>query len=283
MANQSDSLLQQGIDELKSCLSQGDATGLLQSVKPRTGEVAAFRFPLPVDYMGQERLLHIGFPHSFPLDTLRIQVEPSPWLLWPHAMKTGLCLHDFKERPVTGTPAEIVRDSLSRLAAILTLNISDSDTARRNEEFNREITSYWSWQNARSARELILLGRPEKASELFVVSDPRYRVHSGQENLWLSSSTETIKKHVRQMTGNTVAVRAPQNAGFYLKLKSFPDICFPASGELLNWLLPHLCFDAARKISLWFYETSSIVERWVILELPGGSHAPLYTINLSSK
>lgn len=283
MAEITDTPLQQGIAALREILGNGDASGMLQSASVRAGEAAAFCFPLPIDYEGEERKLYIGFPNNFPSEPLRLHVEPSPWLLWPHAMESGLCLHGFKERPVTGSPASIVRDSLSRLTSILSLSLMGSDAERRKTEFQNEITSYWIRQHGKSLQDLILLGRPREASELFAVSDPRYLIPSGQETVWLSSDVEAIKKHFRRMTGRTVTVRSPMAAGFYIKLASYPDIKFPTPKGLIAWLLPHISEDDAQKVSDWFDKSSSMVARWIILELPGHNGAPVYTLNLYAR
>ena len=99
-----DTPLQRGIAALQSILGEDAAATLLQPAPRRGGEVASFYFPLPADYTGLERRLRIGFPSNFPQGLLQLHVEPSPWLVWPHAMKSGLCLHGFQQRPITGSP-----------------------------------------------------------------------------------------------------------------------------------------------------------------------------------
>ncbi|MEH8953021.1 ThiF family adenylyltransferase, partial [Klebsiella pneumoniae] len=172
-------MIQRGISALKDCLGADNASALLRPAELRVGEAAAFYFPLPVDYTGLERRLRIGFPNDFPSESPSLQVEPSPWLVWPHAMASGLCLHGFREKPVTGSPEKIVQDSLSRFASIVSFSLENADPARRETEFQNEISTYWLWQLKRSARNLILLGEPESDSVLYVVSDPRYTGHTG--------------------------------------------------------------------------------------------------------
>jgi hypothetical protein len=101
-----------------------------------------------------------GYASAFPRISPRwveVTVEPSPWLVWPHAMEVGLCLHGFQERPVMGTPEYVVSDSLARLAKIVNLSRMGSCAATRDAEFRREITSYWSRQQGQSLQNLILL------------------------------------------------------------------------------------------------------------------------------
>ncbi|ENZ2688592.1 ThiF family adenylyltransferase [Salmonella enterica] len=283
MADLTESPLQQGIAALQAILGQGDASGLLKPVKARHGEAAAFCFPLPEDYAGVARKLHIGFPSTFPAEPLRLYVEPSPWLVWPHAIKSGLCLHGFKERPVTGTPEVIVRDSLSRLSGILSLSLMNSDPELRKREFQNEIASYWSRQHSKSLQGLILLERPQTASELFALSDPRYRLPSGQETVWLSSSPDVIKNHFRRVIGRSVKARQLSAAGYYVKLQCYPDTTFPEPKDLMNWLLPNVTTEAADTLSEWLERTGSLISRWIILEMPGGSDAPTYTLNLYAR
>lgn len=275
--------LERGIAALQSFLGEDAAFALLQPTPIRSSEAASFLFPLPIDYMGQQRHLRIGFPSNFPKGALQLHVEPSPWLVWPHAMESGLCLHGFRERPVTGSPESIVRDGLSRLAQIVTLSQMGADEAKRAAEFQNEITSYWSIQHGRSAQKIILLDRPANATSLFAVSDPRHTVQSGLETVWLATNVSVIKKHFRRVVGKQVNIRAPDVPGFYVKLHTFPDIRVPEPREILHWITPHLHNDDAAKLSFWFAEGSAGSNRWIVLELPGKESAPTYCLNIRSK
>lgn len=232
--------------------------------------------------MGQERRLRIGFPSNFPRAPLRLTVEPSPWLIWPHAMKSGLCLHGFQERPVTASPEVLVKDSLSRFSKIVSLSILGSSQAQRDTEFQDEITSYWSMQHGRSLQNLILLGRPQNASELFALSDPRQTSPSGHETVWLATEGSALQRHYRRVLGPTVSVRAAQTPGFYVKLQSYPDIRIPAPEYFLSWLTPHIAAEDATRLLSWFDAHGSLVSRWIALELPGGSNAAIYCFNVRS-
>lgn len=277
-----DTAVQRGIAALHRFLGADNACALLQAAPGQSGEAASFYFPLPADYTGTERRLRIGFPSNFPHGQLTLLVEPSPWLVWPHAMQTGLCLHGFKQRPITGSPEAVVQDSLARLIKIASMSSMGSDQAARDAEFHNELTSYWSRQHRRSSQNLILLDRPQQASELFAISDPRQSLPSGQETIWLAAHESALKKHYARVTGRPAKIRAAEMPGFYLKLKSHPDIRFPEPQHLLPWLMPHLALVDAARFQSWFWARGSLASRWIALELPGPTDAPLYCLNVRS-
>lgn len=280
LVDQTDTSLQRGIAALRSALGEDAAHALLQPAVVRIGEAASYYFPLPVDYTGTERRLRISFPENFPRSGLRLIVEPSPWLVWPHAMEVGLCLHGFQERPVMGTPEYVVSDSLARLGRIVNLSRMGSCAATRDAEFRREITSYWSRQQGLSLQNLILLDRPQAASKLYALSDPRQTSASGQETVWLATDLASLKRHCRRTIGRSPRMRAPEAPGFYAKLRSYPDLRLPAPELLLTWLLPHLAPDDRTQLVAWFNERGSLPNRWVALELPGDTNAPIYCLNV---
>lgn len=248
----------------------------------KSGEVASFYYPVPIDYTGTERRLRIGFPANFPHGQLTLIVEPSPWLVWPHAMKTGLCLHGFRQRPITGSPETVVEDSLARLGRIAALSTMGSDEDARKTEFHNELTSYWSAQNATSAQNLILLDRPQSASPLYALSDPRQSAPAGQETIWLASQEGLLKTHYSRAVKRSATVRAAEMPGFYLKLRTFPDVRFPAPNDMLAWLKPNLILADAARFEGWFWARGSLASRWIVLELPGAASAPLYCLNVRS-
>jgi hypothetical protein len=274
--------VQRGISALKSCLGEDAACALLEHAPPRKNEAASFYFPLPVDYTGTERHLRIGFPSNFPRGQLSLHVEPSPWLVWPHAMESGLCLHGFQDRPIMGSPEVLVKDSLSRLAKIISLSSMGSDDAGRDSEFRKELTSYWSRQHEKSSQNLILLTKPQKTSELFAISDPRQILPSGREVVWLATDASALAKHYGRTVGKSVKFRDAETPGFYIKLQSYPDIRFPEPKHLLSWLLPHLTSVDAESLESWFQRKGSLPSRWIVLELPGGADAPLYCLDVRS-
>lgn len=275
----SPTLLERGIAALQDFIGQ-EAAYLLQPAPRQKGEAESFTFPLPDDYTGIERRVRISFPTHFPQAPLQLQVQPSPWLKWPHAMESGLCLHGFREKPVTGTPEEIVRDSLSRLSSILRLVAEGADPALRDTEFHNEYTTYWSLQLDSAPQDLLLLERPKTAAELFAISDPR----PGRRNrtAWLASSKDLLKTRLKQVVGHAGKIRAPSAAGFYVKLQTHPDIRFPTPKALLDWLTPHLSADDAQQFLNWFSGKGSVADRWIMLELPGGQGAPVYCLEVRS-
>ncbi|WLW62798.1 ThiF family adenylyltransferase [Achromobacter aegrifaciens] len=280
LVDRADTPLQRGITALRGALGEDAAVALLQPATNRADEAASYYLPLPVDYTGTERRVRIGFPRNFPCGGLRLSVEPSPWLMWPHATEVGLCLHGFQERPVMGTPEYVVSDSLDRLSRIVSLSRMGSCTAARNAEFRREITSYWARQQGLSLQNLILLNRPETASKLFALSDPRQALPSGQETVWLASDLPSLQRHCRRTIGRSPTIRAPEAPGFYAKLQSYPDLRLPAPELLLAWLIPHLTPVDSAQLLAWFNENGSQPSRWVALELPGDIGAPIYCLNI---
>lgn len=272
--------LQRGIAALRRELGEDAALALLRPVVARSDEAESYCFPLPTDYTGLERLLRIGFPRNFPRSGLRLTIEPSPWLEWPHAMDVGLCLYGFQERPVMGTPEFVVSDSLARLRKIVDLSRMGSCATARDAEFRREITSYWSRQQGLSLQNLILLDRPQAASKLFALSDPRQALPSGQETIWLATDLSSLKNHCRRTIGRSPRMRAPETPGFYAKLQSYPDLRLPAPELLLTWLMPHLTPGDSAQLLAWFNERGSLPSRWIALELPGDSSAPIYCLNV---
>lgn len=272
--------VERGIAALRAFIGDEVATSLLRPTDRKQGEAASFLLPLPPDYTGVERHLRIAFPNHFPLITLRIQVEPSPWLAWPHATKSGLCLHGFRERPITGTPETVVQDCLLRLGAILGFVRMGSDPTLRDAEFRREFTSYWNMQLGISPQDILLLERPHTASELYVASDPRpaRRTHTA----WLASNVASLRSHFKRTVGRNAKIQSPAVAGFYVKLLTYPDLQFPAPEHLLDWLTPHLSQDDRKKFLAWFSGQGSLANRWLVLELPGPAEAPLYCLDIRS-
>ena len=186
--------MERGIAALRAFIGEEVATSILRTTDRKQGEAASFLLPLPPDYTGIERQLRIAFPNQFPLVSLRIQVEPSPWLAWPHATRSGLCLHGFRERPITGDPETVVQDCLVRLGAILEFVRTDADPALRDTEFQKEFTSYWNMQLDISPQDVLLLERPKAASELFATSDPRPGRRT--RTAWLAPDVQLLRTHM---------------------------------------------------------------------------------------
>ena len=75
-------------------------------------------------------------------------------------------------------------------------------------------------------------------------------------------------------------MRALESPGFYAKLRSYPDLRLPPPDLLLTWLLPHLAPDDRTQLVAWFNENGSRPNRWIALELPGDTNAPIYSLNV---
>ncbi|MBH3400138.1 ThiF family adenylyltransferase [Pseudomonas fluorescens] len=274
------SSVERGIAALHAFIGQEAAASLLRPASRKQGEAASFWLPLPPDYTGVERRLRIAFPDQFPITSLQIHVEPSPWLKWPHSMKSGLCLHGFREKPITGTPETVVHDSLLRLGAIIDFVRVDSDPILRDAEFRKEFTSYWSMQLDSSPQDILLLERPKTASELFATSDPRPARRS--RTAWLAPSVSSLRTYFRRIVGRNAKIQSPVVAGFYVKLLTYPDVQFPAPEHLLDWLTPHLSENDCKKFLSWFSGKGSLANRLVVLELPGSERAPMYCLDVRS-
>lgn len=272
--------MERGIAALHEFIGEEAVASFLQSLPPGKFESARFGLPLPPDYTGIERRLIIAFPRHFPRFPLTLQVEPSPWLMWPHATKSGLCLHGFRERPITGTPETVVKDSLSRLRSILRLVADGSDPDVRNAEFRDEFSTYWALQLNSSPQDLLLLERPQSGSELFAISDPRPGKRT--RTAWLAPKLESLKIHLRRVIGYSGKIRSPAVPGFYVKLQTHPDIQIPPPERLLDWLTAHLTEDDCKKFLTWFSGKGSLADRWLVLELPGPVGAPLFCLDVRS-
>src|SRR3546814_19524756 len=113
---------------------------------------------------------------------------------------SDVCSSDL-ERPIMGSSEVVVEDSLARLAQIVSLSKMGSSQATRDIEFQNEITTYWSFQHGQSFQNLLLLDRPQAASQLFALSDPRRAVPSGPDPVRLASHLAALKGTYRQGVG----------------------------------------------------------------------------------
>lgn len=283
MAEPAQSDVQRGIGALHAFLGPDVVQTWLAAITLRYNEAAAFTLPLPMDYTGISRRLRIGFPSNFPRGQLALQVTPSPWLQWPHAMEDGMCLHGFGERPIMGTPESVVTDSMKRLGQILGFAVEGSDPNRRASEFQAEITSYWSHQLKKSTQSLLLLNRPAQAGPLYALSDPRHEVVSGWETLWLSNELRTLRKHHKRVVGVDRSVREPLAPAFYIKLQGYPPLDVPKAEAFFEWLTPHLDDDDIPAFLKWLESSDALPVRWVVLELPSEQAGPLFCFNVRSK
>jgi hypothetical protein len=265
-------MIERGIATLHRWL--GEDSFLLQPVRPRDGDVASFEYALPADFAGVERTIRIGFPAGFPARPLRISVEPSPWLVWPHAMRDGLCLFGVRQRPASGTQEEVVDESMRRLGQLVALVMPDGDPVRRQRELDDEITAYWNQQIPATSAQLMLLKRPNATTPLLALSDTRPG-RGARESLWLAQDKADLMRHWKRLTGETRPVREPAVAAFYLPLVSTPDARLPAAGDLHAWLDGRAQATDLAALRTWDEESAALTLRWLVLKLPGEG-APLH-------
>lgn len=263
--------IERGIAALRKSL--GAASEYLREVKPRTREVVSFEFPLFEDFLGQSRVLHIGFPPSFPRKGLTLKVDPSPWLKWPHVSKDGLCLY-ADQRPLLSSPEELIEESVSRLMELLRWALPDTSFDDRNAEFQREITSYWAQQCEGGAEQLILPSIPKETGPIYSLSDPRARPKDGAANLWLSDSFRELAQFEARLRGGTGKIRGPAQAAFYAELITAPGIELPSAADVLVWLRHHLSNPSGDDLAIWLTASSHLPLRYILLRLPGESEIP---------
>lgn len=260
-------LVERGVASLRRWLGEG--ASLLRSAKLKQGEIASFEYPLPIDYMGVERTVRIAFLTKFPIRPLEIVIDPSPWLEWPHAMPGGVCLFGMRQRPVSGSPEEVVDESLRRLGQLVELVMPDGDSDLRQREFEDEIFSYWSQQLDVTPGQLVLVHRPKAAAPLLVLTDTHSRKDAVRASTWLAPDTTSLECHWRRMTGERRHVRAPAAAAFYLPLTSVPFVRVPRASGILEWLQDHTSETGLAELSKWDKTTSGMPQRWLVLRLPG--------------
>lgn len=261
--------IERGIEALKRRLGP-DGAALLREVAPRPRELASFDFPLPRDYLGVDRILEIGFGALFPTDGLVLKVIPDAWLHWPHVTENGICLFGDR-RPYTGTPERVVEAEIDRLHQLVREVLPLSDPASRRSHFEREITYYWRRQLRLARGQYVLLSLPEQPTELFALSDSREG--RGVKTTWLSLEKDELEAMERRLGLRASKVRGPAKAGFYLPLKTLPDLRVPEARHLASWLGAHVAADALTHLESWLAETSGFPFRVVILRVPNAQDA----------
>lgn len=271
-------MVERGIAALYLWLGEGGA--FLQRGHPRHDEAACFEYPLPADYLGIERTVRFAFLPGFPRSTLQISIDPSPWLQWPHAMPNGVCLFGLRQRPVDGTPEEIVDECLRRLGQVVALVMPSGDPLRRQAEFEAEIVSYWSQQVTVTLDQLMLFQPPEQATPLLVLSDTRAGSEQVLNSTWLATDANALERQWKRMTGQARPVRDPAPAAFYLPLLSLPTIAVPAADELLEWLKGHVAVSDFKLLQQWISVSAVFTLRWLVLRLPGSGLAHHFALVL---
>lgn len=271
-------LIERGVAALLRWLKDGAA--FLKKVPPRNGEAVGFEYALPADYTGTERIVRLAFPVGFPRQSLRMIIEPSPWLIWPHAMANGLCLFGRRQRPVSGAPEEVVDECMRRLGQLVALAMPGSDPALRQREFDDEITSYWGQQLSPTATQVVLIQKPHEATPLSVLTDTRSGRSSLRTTVWLAQDAARLSRHWKRMTGLDSRVRAPAAAAFYLPLASMPSVRVPSAGDVRAWLAHHVSEGDSLALRRWHDATASFPERWLVLQLPAAENPQHFMLML---
>ena len=273
--------IRQGISFLHQYLGE-DATSWLKVVDPKDKEVVAYEFPLPEDYLGVSRVLRISFCEGFPTVGLRLQISPSPWLLWPHAMPQSLCLYGFGEHPAANSSESVVNDALKRLSKILELVLPSSSESNRNEEFYRELASYWGLQLKSNNHQLVVLEHPSANGELFGLTDQRSGIKRHQV-LWLASQQQTIEKHLSKILNRIEKVSVLASVAYFIRLNSYPTVKTPNPLQVFDWIKDHISSEDYWKLIEWDKRTHSYPIRWLLLELPNTDPPIIKAITLKHK
>ncbi|MGD8175432.1 HesA/MoeB/ThiF family protein [Marinimicrobium sp. ARAG 43.8] len=98
----------------------------------------------------------------------------------------------------------------------------------------------------------------------------------------MATDISVIRTHFLRLIGRHVKIRSLELPGFYVKLKSYPDIRIPDPAKIMDWLTPHLSNESSQKLMSWIEERGSITNRWIVLELPGNEGSSTYCLNLRS-
>lgn len=257
--------IERGIAALVAHL--GDGSGLLKQVAPRREELASFEFPLPPDFLGQERTLELGFTHSFPHALMQVRVTPNAWLVWPHVMQAdSACLFE-DGRPFNASPEDAVQRIMARVRELVQFASPATSDADRKAEFDREIATYWAQQLEFGPTQLLLLDTPASDCELFVLTDARQRPKDAPPSLWMSidkSALSQLADRVGMLPGK---FRQLAKGAYFQWLDSLPDLHVPAASGLVGWLAP-CCLDHGAGIKAWLEASSGLPERHIVLALP---------------
>lgn len=273
--------IQQGIDFLHQYLGE-DAASWLKEVDPKDKEVVVYEFPLPEDFLGVSRILRISFCEGFPTVGLRLKIIPSPWLLWPHAMPQSLCLYGFGEHPAANSPENVVNDALKRLSKILELVLPSSSESNRNEEFYRELASYWGLQLKFNNHQLVVLEHPSINGELFGLTDQRGGIKRHQV-VWLASQQTMIEKHLSKIFNRVEKVSILAPVAYFIRLNSYPTVQIPNPNKVFEWIENHISSVDYEKLLAWDKRNNNYPIRWLLLELPNTEPPIIQAITLKHK
>jgi hypothetical protein len=257
--------IERGIAALTAYM--GDGAGLLKQVAPRREELASFEFPLPPDFLGQERTLELGFPSSFPRALMQVRVTPNAWLVWPHIMQAdSACLFE-DGRPFNASPEDAVQRVMARVRELVQFASPATSDADRKAEFDREIATYWAQQLGFGPTQLLLLDTPSTECVLFVLSDARQRPKGAPPSLWMSTDKSALSQLADRVGMLPGKFRQLAKGAYFQRLDSSPDLRVPTASGLVDWLAP-CCSDHAAGIKAWLETSRGLPERHVVLALP---------------
>lgn len=251
-----------GVVALRDYLGPDAAKSLIECA-PRSGELAAFEYPLPEDFKGESRTLRIGFPERFPDVPLDFAITPTPWLAWPHCMRKSLCLYTDGRKPSTASPEAAVHSAMRRASELVAFSVEGSDPAVREAEFAREVRSYWNAQLPVADEPLMVLGLPQVSGELCVLTRKPHNL--------LASDPSAITQYEKRQGLSSATVRAPAKAAFFLSLTSTPAVTIPTQSisAIKAWLKSCASATDMAAFEQWLDRTGSLPSRWILLRLPG--------------
>lgn len=271
-------LLTRGIATLYDLMG-GD--GLLMSVPPRPGEVASLDYALPQDFLGQDRTLHIGFPASFPKAGLRLRITPPAWLEWPHVMTSGVCLFAAGDRPVNGTPEDVVGSAIVQIERLVRNVLPITPQAARDEQFHQEIRTYWAHQLDTNSFQLILADTPEAAQPLLALTDPA--PVEGSLRVFLAADVERLSEMAARINGGVDRIKSLAPAGLYIPLEHLPPLRLPAPEPMQDWILDGSAASDQEAVRTWLATTGNFPLRFVVLRLPQADSPGFFALTLRSR
>ena len=258
--------IQAGVAALKGYLGPLAARDLCPTER-RVGDVQAFDYRLPEDFLGVCRTLRIAFREGFPAVPLDFAITPSAWLHWPHVMKASLCLFSDGRQPSAASPEAAVHSAMKRASMLVGFSMAGADPDAREAEFAREIRTYWDHQLETARQPLMLVGQPTATGELYVLSQASFNL--------VASESKAITAFEKRQGLRTGAARALAKAAFHVVLNEAPSVRVPdpSIGSIRRWLHPAISESDARTLDAWLATTSSFCSRWIILRLPGDGMA----------
>ncbi|WP_240222528.1 ThiF family adenylyltransferase [Rheinheimera hassiensis] len=250
---------------------------VLSETKTNYKEVIAFQMLLPLDYLGVQRHLRIGFPEKFPQQNLILKVAPDAWLKWPHTFENSICLYGAGEHPSSLEPIDLVHEAIKRLRLLIGFVAKDACPISRQKEFEREISTYWNQQLTRIHQTALLLRIPKKSCALYTLSDAANRSLRNMPT-WFAEEVGVLKNHASKSSKHTVRTEHLAQSAYYLALSSVPSIEIPKSEQLLQWLSEHINGTELSNFQNWLGESSKYSTRWVFLKLPETNPPKIQTL-----